>query len=256
MALYSNLRRAEEVLARDGWSLADTEAFAHMHYLGTDALDHAAAQLRLAAGQELLDVGSGFGGTGRYLSAKCGCAVTGVELQGAVAAIAERINRTFNEQEGRRAAATVVGDFLEVELGRDFDHAISLLAILHVPLAQRRSWFCRINDHLKPGGKLYVEDYFCRGTFTEGEANDLDRIVSCPGLPTKEAYIADLDRGGFDVAFEDVTELWTDFVASRADAYAASEAPAPDLLLFYRTVRALFQGGNLGGARITATKKT
>ena len=230
MALYSNLRRVEEVLAREGWSLDDTEAFGHMHYLGTDALDHAAAQLGLAAGHAVLDVGSGFGGTGRYLGARYGCTVTGVELQEAVAAIAERINRAFNGREHRQAATTIVGDFLDVDLGRDFDRAISLLAILHVPLAQRGAWFRKISDHLKPGGKLYIEDYFRRGTFTSSEARDLDRIVSCPGLPPMQEYIADIESCGFDVAFEDVTELWTDFVASRADAYAASEAPAPDLL--------------------------
>ena len=255
MALYSNLRRAEEVLAREGWSLDDTEAFAHMHYLGADALDHAAAQLGITAGQAILDIGSGFGGTGRYLGARYGCTVTGIELQEVIAALAERINRAFNEREHRQAATTIVGDFLDVDPGRRFDHAISLLAILHVPLAQRRPWFRRINDHLKPGGKLYIEDYFQRGSFTAGEGRDLDRIVSCPGLPSMEEYVADIESCGFVAAFDDVTALWTDFVASRADAYAASEAPAPDLLVFYRTVNALFQGGNLGGARITATKR-
>ncbi len=252
MALYSNLRRAEEVLAREGWSIADTEAFAHMHYLGTDSLDGAAAKLGLKAGQEILDVGSGFGGTGRYLGAKYGCTVTGVELQEAIAAIAERINRKFNEHEDRLVVKTIVGDFLDVDLGQDFDHALSLLAILHVPLAQRTLWFRKISRHLKPGGKLYIEDYFRRRAFTGGEVEALDRIVSCPGLRSKEEYVADLENCGFVIEFEEVTEPWTAFVASRADAYAASEAPAADLVIFYRTVKNLFQGGNLGGARITA----
>lgn len=255
MALYSDLRRVREVLSRPEWTLAEAEAFSNMHYLGVEALDHAAKKLGLAAGDAVLDLGSGFGGAGRYLHEKCGCEVVGVELQEAVAGIAETVNVRYNAQCGVRAVATVVGDFLEVGLHREFDHALSLLAVLHVALAQRDRLFQKLNGVLKPGGSVYIEDFFQSGDLTAKEKLDLDRIVSCPGLPTQREYVLALERAGFSVEFEDVTGLWTDFVAARAQAYGKTEAPSPGLLIFYETMRSLFEGKNLGGARITASKR-
>src|ERR1700733_12980229 len=70
-----------------------------MHYLGDAALNHAAAKLGPTLGSpdkattRLLDVGSGFRATGRYLHQRFGGDVTGVELQQGIHHIAEEINR-------------------------------------------------------------------------------------------------------------------------------------------------------------------
>ncbi|MDD5628644.1 MAG: methyltransferase domain-containing protein [Elusimicrobia bacterium] len=254
MALYSDLGRVRQALSRPGWTLEDAETFAHMHYLGAEALDHAAEKLGLAAGQVILDLGSGFGGTGRYLHAHYGCAAVGIELQRPIAAVAETLNAEYNARCGRQAVMTIVGDFLKVPWRRQFAHAISLLAILHVPLPRRERLWQKLRRHLLPGGRIYIEDFFQRHEFSAPEEDALDRIVSCPGLPTKGAYAAALEKAGFDVEFEDVSVLWTDFVRARAEAYGKTEAPSPGLLLFYQTMSGLFQGKNLGGAKITATK--
>ncbi|MCX6113408.1 MAG: methyltransferase domain-containing protein [Proteobacteria bacterium] len=149
---------------------------------------------------------------------------------------------------------TIMGDFLEIDLDNRFDCAISLLAILHIPLIQRKQIFKKAYRCLKSGGKIYVEDYYQKNCLTDIEKNDLEKIVSCPGLPTIKEYKNTLENAGFNVELEDVTDIWTDFVVSRTKTYAESEEPNSSLLLFYQTVEKLFKGNNLGGIRITGIK--
>jgi hypothetical protein len=101
---------------------------------------------------------------------------------------------------------------------------------------------------------MYIEDFFKRGKLTAEERRDLRDVVSCPYLPTKARYLADLQEAGFgDIQFDDVSALWAAFTAERAAAYKAAAAPIASLDTFYSTVASLFAAGRLGGARITCT---
>ena len=88
MALY-DLERADSVIKssqhKPEWTApADTASFDCMHYDGNAALDHCARMLGLdqePPHQCILDIGSGFSGTDRYLASNYKAAVTGIELQ-------------------------------------------------------------------------------------------------------------------------------------------------------------------------------
>ena len=111
---------------------------------------------------------------------------------------------------------------------------------------------------------MYIEDYYDRSSrqgdggsnLTEREVHQLQEIVACPYLPSASEYIAKVTAAGFDsVEFEDVSEKWKELVRARTEKYRASEKPNADLQKFYDTVAEMFEGGNVGGVRLTAVRR-
>ena len=254
MALY-NLDRAYQAMAalagKPVLEPRDTASFDCMHYLGDEALDNAAARLGLKAGDKVVDIGSGFGATGRYLHSKYGADVTGVELQPAIHDLAEDITRR-NGLGG--SVRSVQGDFTLVALDGPVDHVVSLLCITHIP--DRAPVFEKAARLLKPGGRVYIEDLFRRTPMDETAAQLVRDVVQSPALPVRETYVAELTAAGFrDVEFCDMSDVWSRFVADRTEAYRGTANADPALLAFYETVSSLFLGGFLGGARITCTRE-
>ncbi len=228
----------------------------------------------------MLDVGSGFNATGRFLAEKYGVWVTGVEVQRESHEIAECITRKNEDGGVVERVRSVCADFLSLRgewfVGGDggggdgevstiarFDHVVSLLCIMHIPETARLGFFSQAARFLEPGGRIYVEDFYgrsCEGDagllLTEGERRQLREIVACPYIPSASKYVADVAAAGFEsIEFEDVSEEWTRFVCARAEKYRASETPNAELQEFYDTVAGLFEGGNVGGVRLTAVKR-
>lgn len=263
MALYS-LHRAHATLSslrqKPKWSICDTASFDCMHYDGDTALDHLATKLNLQLDQRILDVGSGFSATGRVLCSKYDVLVTGVELQREVHELAEVITGRNEDAKVRKGVSSVCADFLTVnkeELGgQDFDHVVSLLCILHLPQESRRTFFNQAAQYLKPGSKIYIEDFYQQGNLSDLERNQLRNIVACSYLPTKDAYIADVEAAGLvDVEFDNVSKHWTALLVARAKQYKTRRERDAGLEMFYDTMAELFQGGNIGGVRLVATKR-
>ena len=267
MALY-DLQIARSTLAsishKPTWTIADTASFDCMHYDGDAALDLCAHKLVLRPDQRVLDIGSGFSATGRFLALNYYVHVTGVELQPEVHELAETITRKNAVQHVVRDVRSVNADFLTLTeddiYGQGahvpFDHALSLLCIMHLPQSARRPFFEQVHKYLKAGGRIYIEDFYQRKPLIDEERAKLRDLVACTFLPTKSEYTATIAEFGFDVnAFEDVTEHWRDILVARAKKYKAQANRNPDLEKFYDTVAELFFGGNLGGVRLTATKR-
>lgn len=252
-ALY-DLRRAKRRLdtlaEKPKWDLSDTADFDCMHYLGDAALEKACLALGMERGQTVVDIGSGFSATGRYLRKKCGVEVTGIELQPEIHRLAEMITERNGLAGGVRS---VNADFTKLTLDKPVDYIVSFLCILHIP--DRDTLFQKAAGTLKPGGKIYIEDFFARTSLSKEVGDQLRDIVSCPYLPSRDQYISDLAKAGFhDIQFEEVSEEWAKFVHERAASNrtrGTSEAP---LTIFYDTIDALFAGRELGGVCITATK--
>ncbi|OHE99654.1 methyltransferase domain-containing protein [Colletotrichum orchidophilum] len=257
MNLYK-LNRVHRTLDRlkdkTEWEAEDTKSFDCMHYLGDAAIENAAKQLDLQDGDRLLDIGSGFGGTGRYLYQRFHVTTAGIELQEEIHNIAQ----TINDKSGAGANATSInGNFLELDSGKvgaPFDHIVSFLCILHIP--DREALFKKANGVLKPGGKMYIEDFFARTPLDAKTLKVLRSSVSCPDLPDKEHYIAELEKAGFEVtSWVDMSTIWTDFVHERAGAYKEDPSVDADLTAFYDAVDEVFTGGQVGGTRITCQRK-
>ena len=278
MALY-NLSRVHSVLDslsnKPKWSNADTSSFDCMHYDGDAALDHCASKIGLRADEHVLDIGSGFSATGRFLATKYGAHVTGIELQQENHELAQRITIKNVDPRVVGRVRSVNADFLtltpeslasgheEEAPSAQFNHIVSLLCISHIPESARATLFRQAARFLKPGGKMYIEDFYDKSCgddstsrLTEREVHQLQTIMACPYLPSASSYIADVTTAGFDIIeFEDVSEKWTQLLCARSERYKASEKPDAALQEFYATVAELFKAGNLGGVRLTALRK-
>ncbi|CAF9924166.1 hypothetical protein IMSHALPRED_006130 [Imshaugia aleurites] len=249
-----------------------------MHYDGDSALEHCASKLGLQPDQHVLDIGSGFSATGRFLAAKYGAYVTGIELQRESHELAQLITMRNIDACVAERVRSVNADFLNltpeslVAVGCEggsssssaqFDHVVSLLCIMHIPQSARSALFRQAARFLKSGGKMYIEDFYdksCRsGTLsnlTENELHHLHEVIACPYLPSASEYTSDVAAEGFDsIEFEDVSEKWTPLVRARTERYRGSEKPDAELQKFYDSVAEIFEGGNMGGVRLTAVRR-
>ena len=278
MALY-NLARAESVLTslsdKPKWTNADTSSFDCMHYDGDAALDHCASKRGLRADEHVLDIGSGFNATARFLASKYGARVTGIELQRGNHELAQRITTRNVDPRVVERVRSVNADFLSLTpqslaVGNEgplssihFDQIVSLLCITHVPESGRPALFRQAARFLKPGGKMYIEDFYDKSCtrdtvshVTKGELHQLEEIMACPYLPSASKYIADVTAAGFDsIEFEDVSKVWTPLLRARSEKYKVSEKPNSAFQEFYDTVAEVVEGGNVGGVRVIAVRR-
>jgi sarcosine/dimethylglycine N-methyltransferase len=229
------------------------------HYLGTEAVDIAAQKLGISAQSHVLDIGSGIGGTARYLAWKYGCQIMGVELQAQLHDIGVKMNAATDME---TQVKLMVGDFSSIDnLGiadRTFDSWVSLMVFLHI--GDRPQLFENCAKVLKPNGRFYIEDYYAAKSLTTLEYSALAEVIACPYLPSREQYIQDLENSGFtEIEFIDVSHLWQPWLQERADRFEQNRPYYEQLFNrdlidsyshFYQTVAGLFKGGNLGGVRI------
>lgn len=280
MQLYCNIDRIWNELNELGFSNDTTEIVPVEVMNQFDCYDYSGGRdllnafPGLSSESHVLDIGAGLGGPARHLSHQTGCTVVGVELQEDVSALGNNLSRLCGEES---RVHIIPGDFTDTTVSlhpgplddNTYDAAFSILVILHVPMEARVSLFKRCFDLLKPGGKLYIEDYFFRGSesLTDREVMLLRDEVSVPDaqLPTREEYISQVESVGFcDVTFQDVSDEWTDFTAGRLVLWDTNrtrhervhnELTWTSLRVFYAAVVELFQGGKLGGVRLLLTKR-
>ncbi len=266
MKLYTAVDRIYAELEARGYdraaplNVSELSQFDQLHYFGTEAVDEAVSTCGISAGSRVLDIGSGFGGPARYLAQSTGAQVEAVELQADMNATAQDLTDRCGLT-GR--VVHTEGDILTAPLeAAGFDAAVSWLALYHIPA--RDPLFPRLHDALRPGGSLYVEDLYCRAALTEDEAATMRDKLFSNTLPTRDGYIAELERGGFrDIRFDDMTGKWAAFTRDRLSAFRAgrseyiarhSEATYDSLEAFYACIAGLLADGRVGGVRLSARR--
>lgn len=267
MKLYDQVERIHNELRALGiaddapLTVADLAPFDSYHYLGAEAVESAAAALDLTRDSRLLDVGAGIGGPARHLAEKIGCHVTALELQADLDALSAGLNARCGLA-GR--IETLRGDILDGPPGgRTFDALMSLLVFIHI--GDRKRLLAQCHASLKPGGRIYIEDFHLLREPDADQLRDLKVKVCCGGpIPSAATYKAQMQDAGFtDIAFEDMTERWSAFCRQRLRAFRADhaanvgkhgQAVADGLEDFFRVMVGLFESGVLGGLRISARR--
>jgi len=133
--------------------LAPLDAF---HIRGRDATRELAALAQLGASHEVLDVGSGVGGSARFLAAQFGCRVAGVDLTEEYCRVA-----TLLSQRCGLAALTSFRAAGALELpfsGERFD--VVWTEHVQMNIAHKARFYGEIRRVLKPGGLLLFHDVF------------------------------------------------------------------------------------------------
>lgn len=208
----------------------------------------------------LLDVGSGVGGPARRLIRKCGVNIMGLEFQGELHQAGVQLT---NNSDVKDKMTHMNGDVLVSDIGKDYDGAYGILVFLHI--TDKEKLFERLSSSLKPGGKLYFDDFiiYQDKPLTDNEKSMLSTVVSCDRLCTAAEYKQILGEKGFkDIVIKDMTEPFLSFTKTRTTAWddnkeANVKKYGKDVVdgytEFVHTMVALFEG-NLGGCNITATK--
>ena len=139
----------------------------------------------------------------------------------------------------------ICGDILSYPL-RDasYNVLVSWLVFLHIP--DKLQLFTACYKALKPGGKMYVEDYYQKETFTKEEQESLANDVFVNTLCTWNELTNTLNESGFTIVeIKDTTEVWRTYVNDRYLTYVKDmerhvrvhgTSAADSLHHFYRAV--------------------
>ena len=273
MQLYDNIDRIWKDLAIHGYDsksdsidVALINRYDCYNYGGPKAARDAADLLGVTTSSRVLDIGGGIGGPARAIADHTSAEIVSVELQEDLVVLSRQLTAACKLDKKINVLNKNVLDLDASEIGL-FDFAVSWLAILHIPMRERHELFTKIYSLLKPGGKVYIEDFFWLGQEPprpdEMNMLETDLYISDGMLPVKEEYIGLLTSVGFQADFKDVTDEWTQFTGIRLQDFVLDEErhvrvynrkTYESLLHFYSTVADFFANRGLGGVKLVLTK--
>jgi tocopherol O-methyltransferase len=196
----------------------------------TDALsDHVGTQLAPAPGQQLVDIGCGYGATAARLAQRLGVEVTGFTLSEEQARVAR----------ARPGALTFhVRDWLHNGMPSGaFDHAYAIESTEH--MADKAGLFREVARTLKPGGRFVVCAWLSSDRPTSWQVRHLLEPICregrLPGMGTRSEYQAWAEQAGLRLASYDdvsgqVARTWS-IVLRRVAARVATTARYRRILL-------------------------
>lgn len=168
------------------------------HIGGFAATEALAAQMEIAPGAEVLDIGSGLGGTARYLVRRFGARVTGLDLTAAYVETARALSAMVGLGEATRfeTGSALAMPFADA----GFDAALLVHVGMNIP--DKARLFAEARRVLRPGGVFAVYEVMRTG---EGELDfpvpwAMDATTSF--LATPEEYRAAARAAGFTLTAE------------------------------------------------------
>ena len=258
-AVLERVRRSRGTLdgirARDLAEASEGGVTDQNHAGGAAATRALAAAVRLEAGDSVLDIATGLGGTPRLLAEEFGCRCHGVELTRSRFEDAVRLTRLV----GLDMRVTFThGDFMEVDIpGTPFDVAVCQGAVMHFP--DTAAFLRRSARRLRPGGRLAIEDaVLVTLPPTAQEEEKLERLLQCwngrfqrrdawPALLADEGFSFDRMDDLTAVAIHDLETLVEETRTHHIDRVSGEERLGWELGL------ELLQTGILASVRILAT---
>jgi ubiquinone/menaquinone biosynthesis C-methylase UbiE len=169
----------------------------HFHGKGVIATEELVAELQLKASDNLLDIGCGIGGPARWIAAKYGCRVTGVDLTAEFCAAARELNNLTGLAD---RVEILHGNVLSLPApNNSFDHAYSQAALMNI--SDKRGVFREAFRVLRPGGSLALS---LAGAGSAGEPRyplpwAITTAISF--LATPDEIRGDLLAAGFQIVF-------------------------------------------------------
>lgn len=232
--------------------------------------------LNIDSSDEVLDIGSGFGGVSLAVakkmkelrdaeaSPKSIGHITGVEIQKDRCDFAKFISEELKVDELVNFECDCFPDTKLIK--EKYNKIVSVLAILH--FIDKEKTLKKIGSLLAPGGTSVIEDYYTTtDNLSQKDQESLLNIISIPNLMTKEKYIDVLRESGVTIKDEDVvdlTEKWKELCKIRVennekiknDLIAAwGEEKATNHIEFCKGVLELYDRGVVHGFRIIGKKK-
>ncbi|MGH8502584.1 MAG: SAM-dependent methyltransferase [Gammaproteobacteria bacterium] len=166
-------------------------------------LEHVAELARIAPGDEVCDIGSGYGATARWLVDHCGARVTALTVTPAQHRFASMRNP------GGDNPVYLLRDWHNNALGSEsFDAAIAIESMPH--MADKKHALSEAARVLKPGGRLVMCVWLAgdhpNGLSVRHLLEPICREGRLTGLATETEYRGLLTEAGFDVRqFDDVS---------------------------------------------------
>lgn len=159
----------------------------------------------------IVDLGSGYGDTARFLAQRCGCRVIGLNLIHSQNVRALGLNR---EARLDGSFAVIEADFAGVPLPSACAEVVwSQEALLHAP--DRKHVLAEAVRLLRPGGTLILTDILQTGPMTDHEARLIYERVKIDSLETFDSYRSHLQAVGLQL--DEVVDLSPYVARSYAD---------------------------------------
>ena len=169
----------------------------HFHGKGLVATEELASLLQPKASDHLLDIGCGIGGPARWIAAKYGCHVTGVDLTTEFCEAARELNALCGLADRVRI---LHASALSLPLpDNSFDRAYSQAALMNI--SDKRGVFREAFRILRPGGTLAL---FLAGTGSAGEPYyplPWARTTAISFLVAPDEVERDLNAAGFEIVY-------------------------------------------------------
>ena len=174
----------------------------HFHGRGVRATEDLLALLDPRPGERVLDIGCGIGGPARWIAARAGCHVTGVDLTPAFCAAAEALTAAAGLADRVRI---LTGSATDLKLPESaFDRAYSQNVVMNI--ADKPRFYAEARRVLRPGGVLALSNLAAGPAGPPRYPLPWAADPATSFLSTPEATRAELAAAGFEIlAFHDMS---------------------------------------------------